>query len=243
MLKMVHSRKVPLAAVAYDGLAEKWDTLYVDRRAVGEDKFTYGMIRGLLSGGSVLDVACGTGALLNHVSIPQASYLGLDISEGMVAAARKKHPGYLFVRGTMTDINGVAAYGMDAVLSPYCGFSYLTAAEDCVAAAREFHRVLKPGGVLMVMVCGPKSDVKNAYQVVVDGEVVPRHSWTAAAFKSLFEGVGFRQVRVRGLSFLADLLPEWTPQWVFNQWIRLEAAVLGRLVPDRGYFLYVTARK
>jgi SAM-dependent methyltransferase len=50
----------------------------------------------LLDGdGSVLDYGCGYGGLVAHVPDPGA-YVGYDLSEEMVAAARERHPGVRF---------------------------------------------------------------------------------------------------------------------------------------------------
>ncbi len=53
---------------------------------------------GLADGVSVLDVGCGLGALLDYLARigRRVDYVGVDISEKMVAAARELHPGATF---------------------------------------------------------------------------------------------------------------------------------------------------
>jgi ubiquinone/menaquinone biosynthesis C-methylase UbiE len=45
-----------------------------------------------LTSGSVLDVACGTGTLLEMAKIKGLKCYGIDISEGMITVAKKKVP-------------------------------------------------------------------------------------------------------------------------------------------------------
>ena len=48
--------------------------------------------------GSILDYGCGYGALVEHVA-DSSAYVGYDLSEEMVAAARERHPGVRFTAG------------------------------------------------------------------------------------------------------------------------------------------------
>ncbi|NLF38893.1 class I SAM-dependent methyltransferase [bacterium] len=45
-------------------------------------------------GGRVLDVGCGTGIFA--ACFPPGQYTGIDVSEGYIEAARRKHPGHTF---------------------------------------------------------------------------------------------------------------------------------------------------
>src|SRR5436189_2436968 len=57
---------------------------------------------GLKAGGSVLDVACGSGKLtaeLARVAGPRGRVVGLDFSPEMLAMARHHHPGIEFMEG------------------------------------------------------------------------------------------------------------------------------------------------
>lgn len=47
-----------------------------------------------IAGKSVLDLGCGTGILAPLVT--QSGYFGVDVDEGLIKYAKKKHPGYLF---------------------------------------------------------------------------------------------------------------------------------------------------
>lgn len=103
---------------------------------------------GLRPGDTLLDVACGTGL----VAVEAAAILGtaehitcLDPSEGMLAVARTKLAAH-FVPGRA-----------EAMPLPDNSFDFLTMGyalrhvTSLEATFREFHRVLKPGGRLLIL--------------------------------------------------------------------------------------------
>lgn len=75
-------------AAHFDGLAKHWDSAYDQNRI--QEILNAADIR---PGVSVLDVACGTGALFSdYLSRGVRSITGVDISGGMIAQAEKKFP-------------------------------------------------------------------------------------------------------------------------------------------------------
>jgi demethylmenaquinone methyltransferase / 2-methoxy-6-polyprenyl-1,4-benzoquinol methylase len=103
---------------------------------------------GLRPGMKLLDVACGTGL----VALAASKILGgaseitcVDPSDGMLAEAKKK-----------VDARFVKAGG-ESMPVPAEGFDFLTLGyalrhfQDLEAAFREFHRVLKPGGKVLIL--------------------------------------------------------------------------------------------
>lgn len=64
----------------------------------------------------VLDLGCGTGRVLGYLEEVCQSYLGVDASGEMVAAARARYPGFDFVVGDILYVPGVVEDSFDAVL-------------------------------------------------------------------------------------------------------------------------------
>lgn len=103
---------------------------------------------GLRPGHRLLDVACGTGL----VAVEAAQILGsaesitcLDPSEGMLAVARKKLAAN-FVLGRAEALP-FADHSFDFLTMGYA-LRHVTSLEDTF---REFHRVLKPGGKVLIL--------------------------------------------------------------------------------------------
>lgn len=101
-------------------------------------------------GDSVLDVACGTGALARAASQrvgPAGRVVGLDINEGMLGVARRLRPDIEWRLGDAADLP-FDADAFDAVLCQ----SALMFFPDPTQALREMRRVCRPGGTVAVQV-------------------------------------------------------------------------------------------
>jgi SAM-dependent methyltransferase len=107
---------------------------------------------GVAPGQRVLDVACGTGALtLAAAAIvgPGGRVTGLDINPGMRAVAKGKSRTIDWREGQAENLPFDDA-SFDAVISQF-GLMFFN---DRPRALAEMMRVLKPGGRLVVAVCG-----------------------------------------------------------------------------------------
>jgi len=91
-----------------------------------------------VAGGTVLDLACGTGDVCRDLAARGYTPVGLDFSAGMLASARVDAP---LVRGDGAALP-VATGGLDGVT---CGFA-LRNFVDLDAVFAECARVLRPGG-------------------------------------------------------------------------------------------------
>ncbi|MCB9816306.1 class I SAM-dependent methyltransferase [Candidatus Nomurabacteria bacterium] len=97
--------------------------------------------------GEVLEVACGTGYYLNHLSEKGYTMTGLEPAKGMRERAQAKNPNVKVIEGIATELP-FPDNSFDAVVSIEL-FRYLEAA-DIKKAYEEILRVLKPGGIMVV---------------------------------------------------------------------------------------------
>jgi SAM-dependent methyltransferase len=98
----------------------------------------------------VLDVGCGTGVFLELVAQRRAKPFGLDASDALIAAARKRVPDADLRVGEMESL----PYE-DHVFDLVTGFNSFFFATDIVAALREAGRVAKQGAPVVIQVWGP----------------------------------------------------------------------------------------
>jgi len=122
------------------------DTWYYSR----EGKISCRDIASLLAShpaGSLLDVGCGTGFLAELLAPSgRFAYTGLDLSEGMIRAARAKNiPGAVFRQGT-ADRLPFPDGAFDVVVCSQSFHHYPRQDE----AMREARRVLAPGGLYVL---------------------------------------------------------------------------------------------
>ena len=138
----------------YGAAAEVYDTKWAayTRATVG---VTLAALPPLPPGAAVLDLACGTGALLHALmaaGAPLGAYTGLDNSDGMLAvAARRATAASLpftptWVHGGADAPLPLADASCDAVLCAN-SFHFFGDKAHCLS---EVHRVLKPGGVVLI---------------------------------------------------------------------------------------------
>jgi demethylmenaquinone methyltransferase/2-methoxy-6-polyprenyl-1,4-benzoquinol methylase len=126
---------------------------------------------GLRPGMRLIDVATGTGLLAQEaVSITESrrNVIGVDLSEGMLAIARDKL-GVSLIEGTAEALP-LADEIADFVTMGYA----LRHVSDLAAAFREFHRVLRRGGTLLLLEIGkPSTRLKRVVVSTYLGRIVP----------------------------------------------------------------------
>ncbi|MEU6588356.1 methyltransferase domain-containing protein [Streptomyces sp. NPDC046881] len=98
-------------------------------------------------GGRVADLGCGPGAVTAHLAELGLSVFGLDLSESMIAIARRDFPRLRFEQGSMRELS-VADGSLAGVVSWYS--SIHTPVDELPDLFAEFHRVLAPGGRLLL---------------------------------------------------------------------------------------------
>ncbi len=126
---------------------------------------------GLRPGAQVLDVAVGTGLVAREavrIAGPAGGVTGLDVSLGMLAQTRRSL-GISCVQARAEALP-VADGSVDFVSMGYA----LRHVPDLVAAFREFHRVLRPGGTVLVLEIGrPAGRAAYALARMYLGRIVP----------------------------------------------------------------------
>ncbi|KWX25273.1 SAM-dependent methyltransferase [Mycolicibacterium wolinskyi] len=110
---------------------------------------------GDVDGRTVLDAACGPGLYAEELVSRGARVIGLDISPRMVELAGQRVPdGDFRVHDLSAPLDWLPDRSVDLVLFALA-LEYL---DDRPAALREFHRVLRPGGALVLSRQHPTGD-------------------------------------------------------------------------------------
>jgi SAM-dependent methyltransferase len=111
------------------------------------------------AGSRMLDIACGSGLALRLAEASGAETAGIDASEQLMAVARARCPEADLRTGTMFELPW-ADESFDAVTSINGIWG------DCDAALAEAHRVLKPGGRMLISFWGRgRLDVRSCFKV------------------------------------------------------------------------------
>ena len=136
---------------------------------------------------ALLDAGCGRGDRLTAAAaaLPKTRCCGIDLDAENAAAARAQCPGAQIITGDVCALPWADAR-FDAALCE-CTLSLLDAPERCLS---ELHRVLRPGGTLLVsdLVSGETAPERS--RISSDGAVrwLASPAWTEAAFTA----AGFR---------------------------------------------------
>ena len=105
----------------------------------------------LPAGARILDAPCGQGRHAHLLAEAGFDVDGLDLSEHLLALARKRGTGPLlrYRRGDMRRLPARWTGRFDAVANLFTSFGFFADARDDARVIQEFARVLKPGGVLI----------------------------------------------------------------------------------------------
>jgi demethylmenaquinone methyltransferase/2-methoxy-6-polyprenyl-1,4-benzoquinol methylase len=160
--------KVTAVRGMFDAIAPRYDLvnrIMTFRLDVRWRRLAVGSLA-LRRGSAVLDLACGTGDLCRELEAAGLAPVGVDLSFGMLAAARTDAP---LVQGDALrlPVRGGAADGVT------CGFALRNLVELPPFFA-ELARVLRPGGrIALLEVATPPNPVMRWGHGVYFGRVVP----------------------------------------------------------------------
>ena len=135
--------------------------------------------------GRIADIACGTGILAARIAAelhPEQVY-GVDMSDGMLrqAGARSTDVQWLKAPAEQLPFDDAA---LDAVVTT-SAFHFF----DQPAALREFHRVLRPGGLVAVATISPPPP--PLLRRLSSNPSNPSHSPSPKEMRALFADAGF----------------------------------------------------
>ena len=122
----------------------------------------------LSSGVSLLDVGCGSGVFCSLAVKTGATVTGFDATAELIALAKVRVPDAIFFVGDMETLPFPDA-SFD-VVTGFNSFQYAASVPNALAEAR---RVLKPGGLLLLMIWGNKQDNEAASYLATLGSLLP----------------------------------------------------------------------
>jgi len=155
-------------AEAYD----KWALHYDDQPdnlmlALDEELCAHLLDQVDIRGRTVVDVGCGTGRHWKKLYEKKPARLfGYDVSSGMLDILRKKYPGASTCLLDSQRLKGLGDETCELVLST------LTVAHipNLEVSLREWHRVLKPGGSILITDYHPRALARGGQRTFREGE-------------------------------------------------------------------------
>jgi ubiquinone/menaquinone biosynthesis C-methylase UbiE len=108
-------------------------------------------------GMAVLDLGVGGGRTTPYLSRIAARYVGVDYSEAMVRACRRKFPTLDFVLADASDLSVFENDSFDAIVFSFNGLDSVVPGERRSRCLRECLRVLRPTGLLIFSTHNPRA--------------------------------------------------------------------------------------
>jgi SAM-dependent methyltransferase len=166
---------------------------------------------------SVLDIGCGNGRFLEQIMncVPQGihfdklwimNYLGIDSSAGMIAEAKKLHPGYTFSVSSMLDLSPISSS-----LSPFdtilllASFHHLETRAERIQVLEDMKNLLSPWWAIYMTNWNLREQPKYESSHRWDGEFDIKiweysryyHGFTTDELAELFDMTGWQIVENR----------------------------------------------
>lgn len=144
----------------------------------------------------VLDVGCGTGLLLDRVSLthPELELVGVDLSPRMLAVAQRR----LAARASLAVADAVALPVRDGDTDVLVSSSVFHHLSEPAQALAEWRRVLRPGGQLvMTDWCRDFATMRLLDLVLRGVDRAHGRTWSATELHASLVEAGFIDVEVR----------------------------------------------
>jgi ubiquinone/menaquinone biosynthesis C-methylase UbiE len=113
-------------------------------------------------GMAVLDLGVGGGRTTSYLSRVASRYVGVDYSEAMIHACRRKFPHLDFALADASDLSAFEDASFDAIVFSFNGLDCLVPDEKRLRCLRESQRVLRSAGVLVFSSHNPRSILVRA---------------------------------------------------------------------------------
>jgi demethylmenaquinone methyltransferase / 2-methoxy-6-polyprenyl-1,4-benzoquinol methylase len=192
-------------AAMFDDVAAKYDLTNDVLSAGNAPLWRVATVRAVdpQPGEKILDIAAGTGTSSAALAKKGAEVTALDLSAGMIAVGRERHPEITFVEGDAEHLP-FADDTFDAVTISFG----LRNVNEPIAALAEMVRVLKPGG--RVVIC----------EFSTPPVALLRFGYTAY-LKRVLPGIAkLSSSNPAAYNYLAESIAAWPDQQVLSQWLR-----------------------
>jgi SAM-dependent methyltransferase len=175
----------------YDAAAATYARLFRDQlRDRPLDRAMLGAFAEVVGAGAqVADLGCGPGDVTAHLDGLGPAVFGVDASPAMIELARQAYPRLRFEVGLMAALD-IADGTLGGVLSRWSVIH--TPPPELPGILAEFHRVLAPGGHLLIGFSATE-DPSHLTQVF-DHSVAPAYRWSPDHFAALLRQSGLAEV-------------------------------------------------
>jgi SAM-dependent methyltransferase len=130
----------------YGNLSEVYEAMYQSFINYNEEFEFYHNLLIKYHCKTVLEIGCGTGNLAGRFVQSNMGYAGLDMSEDMLAIAKKNNPQCQFIQDDMRNFD--LPKKIDAAIITGRTISYLVPDEDVLAALASIHKNLTTPGII-----------------------------------------------------------------------------------------------
>jgi SAM-dependent methyltransferase len=188
---MVENDALTVTREGYDAAASTYAQLFRDQlRDRPLDRAILGAFAEIVSaGGRVADLGCGPGDITAYLDRLGLAAFGVDASPAMIELARQAYPGLRFDVGTMA-ASTIADAALAGVLARWSVIH--TPPRELPAVLTEFHRVLAPGG--HVLVGFSATDDPSCRTQAFDHAVAPAFRWSPDHFAAMLREAGLAEV-------------------------------------------------